>query len=84
MMSLADAIAKVLAEDLMHISPKEESAEEMPLNLTDPADPQVDDVVAPSRVSERVMADLCPQCGDAAFVMEEGCKKCHSCGYSMC
>ncbi|KKS70839.1 MAG: Ribonucleoside-diphosphate reductase, partial [Candidatus Daviesbacteria bacterium GW2011_GWA2_42_7] len=30
------------------------------------------------------MADLCPECGNATFVFEEGCKKCHSCGYSAC
>ncbi len=29
-------------------------------------------------------ADLCPTCGWAAFVHEEGCKKCHFCGYSEC
>lgn len=29
-------------------------------------------------------ADLCPECGDAALVQEEGCKKCYSCGYSEC
>jgi ribonucleoside-diphosphate reductase alpha chain len=28
--------------------------------------------------------NLCPQCGSAAFVLEEGCKKCHACGYSEC
>ncbi len=28
--------------------------------------------------------DICPKCGEAAFVFEEGCKKCYSCGYSEC
>ncbi len=28
--------------------------------------------------------DLCPQCGQATFVNEEGCRKCYSCGYSEC
>jgi ribonucleoside-diphosphate reductase alpha chain len=28
--------------------------------------------------------DLCPACGDASFIHEEGCKKCLSCGYSVC
>jgi len=33
----------------------------------------------------KVTGDLCPQCGGAgAFVYEEGCKKCHACGYSEC
>ncbi len=28
--------------------------------------------------------DLCPTCGNATLALEEGCKKCHSCGYSEC
>jgi ribonucleoside-diphosphate reductase alpha chain len=83
-MSLADAIAKILAEDLSYVNQKEEVGEALPLNLTESDTPRIDDVVAPSRASEKLMADLCPSCGDAAFVMEEGCKKCHSCGYSLC
>jgi len=27
---------------------------------------------------------LCPECGEAALVNEEGCKKCYACGYSEC
>jgi ribonucleoside-diphosphate reductase alpha chain len=30
------------------------------------------------------IGDLCPQCGEAAVVNEEGCRKCYSCGYSEC
>ncbi len=28
--------------------------------------------------------DLCPECGEASVVNEEGCRKCYSCGYSEC
>lgn len=28
--------------------------------------------------------DLCPECGNATMVEEEGCKHCKVCGYSMC
>lgn len=28
--------------------------------------------------------DICPSCGEATFVHEEGCKKCYGCGYSEC
>ncbi len=31
-----------------------------------------------------VTVDLCPGCGEASLVFEEGCKKCYSCGYSEC
>lgn len=30
------------------------------------------------------IGDLCPECGQAALVNEEGCRKCYSCGYSEC
>lgn len=30
------------------------------------------------------VGDLCPECGQAALVNEEGCRKCYSCGYSEC
>ncbi len=28
--------------------------------------------------------DICPGCGEASLIYEEGCKKCHTCGYSEC
>lgn len=84
-MSLGDAIAKVLAEDLAQTTNSQE-AETIPLNLTPVStEPLVntstDDIAG---LPSSVQADLCPECGSASFVMEEGCKKCHSCGYSMC
>jgi len=30
------------------------------------------------------IGDLCPECGEAALVNEEGCRKCYACGYSEC
>ncbi|MDP3758155.1 MAG: hypothetical protein Q8Q86_00390, partial [Candidatus Daviesbacteria bacterium] len=51
--SLADAIAKVLAEDLA-LTPEEQTVETIPLDLP------------------TANADLCPECGSASFVMEEG------------
>jgi ribonucleoside-diphosphate reductase alpha chain len=30
------------------------------------------------------VGDLCPSCGQATFVAEEGCRRCHSCGHSEC
>jgi len=30
------------------------------------------------------IGDLCPDCGQAAVVNEEGCRKCYSCGYNEC
>ncbi|MDD5147051.1 MAG: adenosylcobalamin-dependent ribonucleoside-diphosphate reductase [Candidatus Daviesbacteria bacterium] len=73
--SLADAIAKVLAEDLAEIG-TEETVETLPQSNTG-----TDDVMLALSHNQ---ADLCPECGSVSFVLEEGCKKCHSCGYSMC
>lgn len=30
------------------------------------------------------IGDICPECGQAAVINEEGCRKCYSCGYSEC
>jgi ribonucleoside-diphosphate reductase alpha chain len=28
--------------------------------------------------------DLCPECGQATLVFEEGCRHCYTCGFSEC
>ncbi|MBI2040093.1 adenosylcobalamin-dependent ribonucleoside-diphosphate reductase [Candidatus Microgenomates bacterium] len=89
-MSLADAIAKVLAEDLA-VSPQTEGVETIPLNLTVNGNGQANGEII-TKVSNTYTltpipstnVDLCPDCGSASFVTEEGCQKCHSCGYSIC
>ncbi len=35
-------------------------------------------------MSQMQIGDLCPECGEAAVVNEEGCRKCYACGYSEC
>lgn len=34
--------------------------------------------------SKMTFGDLCPECGEAAVVNEEGCRKCYACGFSEC
>ena len=70
-MSLPDAVAQVLAE---HVG----------LTGTEPLPGLPDLDNESSQLSLFPGADLCPECGQATFVMEEGCKKCHACGYSEC
>lgn len=85
-LSLADAIAKVLTEDLA-LAPQAENVETIPLNLTINGGNNGSTNGSTGNsldVPTTINADLCPECGSASFVMEEGCKKCHSCGYSMC
>ena len=38
----------------------------------------------PSRPMPESVGDLCPECGQATLVFEEGCQKCYSCGYTEC
>lgn len=37
-----------------------------------------------SEMASLVIGDLCPDCGAASMVNEEGCRKCYSCGFSEC
>ncbi|HSE95552.1 MAG TPA: vitamin B12-dependent ribonucleotide reductase [Methylomirabilota bacterium] len=39
--------------------------------------------VAPA-VPKLTAGDICPECGQATFVYEEGCKKCYGCGFNEC
>lgn len=86
-MSLADAIAKALAEDLSQSETGRDDviAESVPLNLTEGEEVEVASE-QPNLFSSSAakQADLCPNCGDASLVHEEGCSKCYSCGYSKC
>lgn len=85
-MSLADAVAKVLAEDIaMSEREEEKQPEELPLQLVEESASKKDDVVTkPSSFPLMAGADLCPECGEATFVREDGCEKCYSCGFSKC
>jgi ribonucleoside-diphosphate reductase alpha chain len=38
----------------------------------------------PTSQSALRTGDLCPECGEASMVNEEGCRKCYSCSYSEC
>jgi ribonucleoside-diphosphate reductase alpha chain len=80
--SLPDGIAKALDEYLYirhwgnEVSEDEwqESAPPLPLSGLD----------STSNPGERPIGELCPECGQASLVNEEGCRKCYSCGYSEC
>jgi ribonucleoside-diphosphate reductase alpha chain len=67
-LSLPDGLARALAEYLGHTP-------EIP--YTGPSEP------APGQLPLKI-GDLCPECGEASLVNEEGCRKCYSCGYSEC
>ena len=39
---------------------------------------------APVEAARLPIGDLCPECGEASVVNEEGCRKCYACGFSEC
>ena len=43
-------------------------------------------IEAEAEAASQIMkiGDLCPECGEAAVVNEEGCRKCYACGFSEC
>lgn len=69
-LSLPDGLARALAEFLGE-TPEARPAEPEPSSPPE------------GQIMMRI-GDLCPECGSAALVAEEGCRKCHACGYSEC
>ncbi|MCX6022346.1 MAG: hypothetical protein NTZ05_11580, partial [Chloroflexi bacterium] len=76
--SLPDAIAHVLADDLGMTPPAQSLFD---IGAADVAHEPVQPVLPGM---ERHIGDLCPECGHATLVFEEGCQKCYSCGFSEC
>ena len=67
--SFPDALAAVLSDYMLVDSPVNGSVE----------------VLSGNEDSHyEIIGDLCPECGEAAFVRAEGCQKCLICGHSEC
>jgi ribonucleoside-diphosphate reductase alpha chain len=67
-LSLPDGVAQALDEYL---------------NENQLPDPKTNGRV-PQQAGPLLFGDLCPECGEAAVVNEEGCRKCYSCAFSEC
>lgn len=67
-LSLPDGVAQVLNDYL----------------LVDQSTQDNEHRVAKAEMHRLPIGDLCPECGEAAVVNEEGCRKCYACGYSEC
>jgi ribonucleoside-diphosphate reductase alpha chain len=81
--SLPDGIAQVLSEYLAERQPADGDA----VVATNGAMSEQPMATNGHRSEAEAFArpgDLCPQCGVAALIHEEGCQKCYSCGYSEC
>jgi len=85
--SLPDGVAQVLAEYMAQRSERVARQEPMRLTdlLTDTKTSSHDKSENPKEEQYFLkIGDLCPECGQAALVNEEGCRKCYICGYSEC
>lgn len=69
-LSLPDGVSQALADYLANKGEIE-------------ARPKLEAAPAQSQQMMKI-GDLCPECGQAAVVREEGCRKCYACGYSEC
>jgi ribonucleoside-diphosphate reductase alpha chain len=72
-LSLPDAVAQVLSEYLGYGNPGDNGHVKTLEGR----------VAEPDQLLFKI-GDLCPDCGEAAVVREEGCRKCYACGYSEC
>ncbi len=78
--SLADAVAKVLRDHLAGRAEAETGDNQLAATL--PEQEQVSQQATLPLLAKS--KDLCPECGQATLVLEEGCSKCYSCGASKC
>ena len=51
---------------------------------TSKVDQQIPQIQPEIKAAAIKMGDLCPECGEATMVNEEGCRKCYTCGFSEC
>jgi ribonucleoside-diphosphate reductase alpha chain len=87
-LSLPDGVAQALSAYL------EEHPDDLPPGMTKIAEtagngsgPEIRTLPVESRAEETPflkIGDLCPDCGQAAVINEEGCRKCYACGFSEC
>lgn len=75
---VARALAEYASEDPGAPSAAPDASAALPLAAqTAPAAP------VPGQMGFKI-GDICPECGEASLVNEEGCRKCYSCGFSQC
>jgi ribonucleoside-diphosphate reductase alpha chain len=84
--SLPDGVAQALAEYLMDSTPEIGGSDLSRANNGYHPEHKggARQEESPAGQSFLKIGDLCPECGEAAIVSEEGCRKCYACGYSEC
>jgi len=74
-MGVARALAEYANEEPSTAPAAPEAPASLPLPLAQPLS------AAPAPGGFKI-GDICPECGEASLVNEEGCRKCYSCGFS--
>ncbi len=83
--SLPDGLAQILTDYLDGREVRIEAAENRESKpKTNGSRHKTPTVEIPPHQPMMQIGDLCPECGQGAFVNEEGCRKCYACGYSEC
>ena len=87
--SLPDGVAQVLAEYMENRNERLNGEQPLQANhLLDnqaiPLEEQPEEWQKKRDPQLLKIGDICPECGQAAVVNEEGCRKCYACGYSEC
>ncbi|HBA91491.1 MAG TPA: ribonucleoside-diphosphate reductase, adenosylcobalamin-dependent, partial [Anaerolineaceae bacterium] len=87
--SLPDGVGQILDEYLQNRAERMVSHSEQPDAPAKPGNGRsyhVEGGLGAVMASQRLLrfGDLCPECGEAAVINEEGCRKCYACGYSEC
>lgn len=83
--SLPDGIAKALDEYLyqQHFSHEPQPIYSPPQQTLPLTAEKKEDNPSPHNPFHKV-GELCPECGQATLINEEGCRKCYTCGHSEC
>jgi ribonucleoside-diphosphate reductase alpha chain len=81
--SLPDGVGQVLNEYLTGRK-THQFVETEKNEMAGPAQDSLSSFPSGTVLQEIKMGDLCPECGEATMVNEEGCRKCYTCGYSDC
>ena len=81
-LSLPDAVARVLQEEVFPEDPPQQLG--LPIASSPGATPAL--AVSGATTKDLVIpgADMCPECNMITLVRAEGCRKCAYCGYSEC
>ncbi|MBN2499435.1 MAG: adenosylcobalamin-dependent ribonucleoside-diphosphate reductase [Anaerolineales bacterium] len=86
--SLPDGVAHALAEYLENTDVEEDhqpvAKQNGGLALKAFTQEEQNGTAPDAHKAHQVKGDLCPECGHAAVIAEEGCRKCYNCGFSEC